>query len=242
MRLKIHAIFFLGAVLATICCWITPSAGAEITIPARLIRESFGPAEALGTTIVGLALGQTTGTADPRDIRIPLDALAKSETVCLTAVTRDGAYRAELQFDVPGGSTGYAVLHPTPDWGYRRELSAYQRSSFAAVVQIGAACETDARAPYLPIGYEGQDPRTQLVVAINTSRAVDWRLSLESPGAQSLRANCNPVPEDAAAMRFDLICTINIGSAPVPRDGDLVLWRLQRTGSERIDRFPIRLP
>lgn len=203
-------------------------AGAQTKAPQPILREEFVEAVSIsGEALRGVQLLAAPGA-------LQLDAITvysvkpSDRHLCVSILSRDGRYRAELETEVRVATPG-AVVVPFRS-RYARFLSQLSGNDVALLARVsdrrtGASCEGEVA----PAAFGPSDPQAPLAFFVNsTISQVRARLELDG-SASSVPAECNRL--DGVTIAFDTLCVL----PPELGCGDGVAVVLRRRGA---NRFP----
>jgi len=219
-----------------------PVAHAEDFLEAKL-EESLGDTVKVGGTgaLVGLWLGSLSGEADPTLIRIP-GGMPGRNSLCLGAVSQDGAYHAHARIETSGTLSAPAKLKPDPNWNYVEPLKQrYHIEQLASVIRRGANCDIDPQASFVPAIFNQAD--THLTIMANFPRAFAARAMISSGLSKSgAPSNCIAAQKGIHVEGFNFTCTVDISALPAAGGDSIMTISVSDVVGDSDQKFHIWLP
>ena len=151
-----------------------------------------------GAVIAGVDSANTLNGASLKDLVIHPGTAAEPRKVCLTASSRDGAYSASNDYQIPGGLTAAEPVSLPFHSLYFEQLNGYSDTEISVRATLGG-CEAHDSSHYAVI-HNGTDEPKQLRLFINSFSATDVYMST-SPGQE---IDCDPL--DGRRTTFDFVC------------------------------------
>ncbi|MDR3434993.1 hypothetical protein [Telmatospirillum sp.] len=217
-------------------------AHAEDSLEAKL-EESLGDVVKIGGTgaLVGLWLGPLSGRADPTMIRIP-GGLPGRSSLCLGAVSQDGAYHAQARIEISGILSAPAKLKPRPDWNYVDDLKKrYAMEQLASVIRRGADCDIDPQASFVPTIYDQADDH--FTIMANFPRAFEARAVVSVGQSKSGPPTlCERAQSGTHVEGFNFTCKVNIGALPKGGGDSIVTIAVSDVVGDSNQKFNVWLP
>lgn len=228
-----------GTMLAgvVIAAFLPPGAAAFADVPlAGTFDEHLSDAKVSGQVLVGLWLGEPTGTIALNPTRLVLPARTAAIRACVTASTRDGEYWMHGVFDVPSGPAALGDMSIQSH--YQTSLAAYKLSDLGVSAELKQDCGDVAAGPLVPIA-SGADV-SRLVALVNSQRAIRVEVTLQSHGSDIVTGQCVHY-EGGRSTAFDTICRITLPTTLAAGSYGISLSRLTRAGDSQHDAFPVSL-
>lgn len=219
---------------------VRSTAFADVALPIH-VEESFNGrnVQLSGTVLVGLALGGIEGVADPAALRVPIRSLPPGTHLCLSALTRDGAYSMQGSAVVPDTiGDEIARLRPSEDWKYRAQLERYERAGFAALIRYGGSCAHGSNVSLMPVMYDNRIPK--LTVALNAQRALSVAAILIFSDSH-ISASCHPIAQGSRGTAFNYLCDFPLDASHTHGKAHLTV-QLQDVDEKATEQFSLLLP
>jgi len=180
------------------------------------------------------------------ELRIHLPA-NPPKSVCVSVSTRDGAYKADAQYDVSGRGPGtYLLDFPT---SYHETLEKKGVDEIAVLARLADNCDEPQRSQYAVISWGEVASMREVVVQLNTGLDRTWvSLRHGRDGAEKQRIACSKVAEDERRTIFDTLCVLQVpdscfgqGSSATQVGDCLEDTVIHRSRNAR-ERPPVKLP
>jgi len=202
----VHRRLVLSAALALGLLW-TGVVLAEPLQPLHFHESTNPEGKIYSSTRGGLLIDAFNRPESLESLFVRLPASIEDSRLCLNLVTRDGGYRARMEFDLVEVSQEFVELaYPTR---FQRELLEPIQPYLAALASLGEDCAAADRL-YVPIAWRRPEVVRELHVLINAGN-IGARVLVPTQDGERRVFPCEIIP-DHPSIAFEQVCKIHISS------------------------------